>query len=572
MAGRGGIVVPKLSLRLVTKSIHGHPYYYAVRSARVNGKPRNVEQIYLGRVDDLVALRRGALTPTTVRTRRFGAVAALWQLAAEIDLMATIDRHCPQRGSREISIGTYLVLAAINRVVDPRSKRGFADWYETTVLRRLCGVPPDGLTSQRFWDAMNQVPDPAHSAIVGEIAQRVASQFETKDDIVAFDCTNFFTWIDSGNPRPRLPQRGHNKAHRYDLRQVGLALATTVQHQIPLFHHVYAGEQPDATVFREVWPLLQERLQLLGLGEATAVYDGGNVSIKNQAVVKAGDIHYVTTVPPSQHPDLLAEPLDAFTAATDPRLEGIRYKVARRRILKREQVVVQTHSPTLAKGQLAGVRQHLTKALARLGDLQATLQSGRRRKPADTATLNREIEGILSAQHLRQVVKTSISTSDDHPPQLAFEVDEKWLDHLVAHLFGRRLWITDHDDWDAERIILAARTQSQAEDCFRLLHADSAVAWSPMWHWTDQKIRVHAFYCVLGLILVRLLQHRARAVGDTREPQALIADLNEVTESVLIYPPAGGSQGRPRTTAILGETTPRQQRLLETTQALSLAP
>jgi hypothetical protein len=150
MESRCDPALPRLSLRLVTKSVHGHPYHYAVRSARVNRKPRNVEQVYLGKVDDLVAFPRDAPTPTPIQTRRFSAVAALWRPATGIDLVATFDRHCPQRGSLEISIGTYLVLTAINHVVEPRSKHGFADWYEATVLRRLCGVLTDGLTSQRF--------------------------------------------------------------------------------------------------------------------------------------------------------------------------------------------------------------------------------------------------------------------------------------------------------------------------------------------------------------------------------------------------------------------------------------
>ncbi len=91
---------------------------------------------------------------------------------------------------------------------------------------------------------------------MGEVARKA---LPLGDEVVAFDCTNFFPWIDSGNNRPQMPRRGHNKAHRYDLRQVGLALATTVHSEMPLFHHVYAGNSPDVTVFREDWPRLEER-------------------------------------------------------------------------------------------------------------------------------------------------------------------------------------------------------------------------------------------------------------------------------------------------------------------------
>jgi transposase len=562
-----------LSFRLLTKTIRGKPYLYAVRSARVNGKPRNVEQIYLGKVDDLVALRQGALMPRTVRTRRFGAVAALWQMATELDLVATIDRHCPQRSDRGVSVGTYLTLAAINRVVSPRSKRGFAEWYSATALPRLCGVDAEALTSQHFWDAMDQVPVEAGAGILEEVATRVVRQLGAHDhEVVAFDCTNFFTWIDSGNLRSQLARRGHNKAHRHDLRQVGLALATTVHTQVPLFHHVYAGNQPDVVVFREVWPLLEERLRRLGLGEVTAVYDAGNVSLANQRAIDESAIRYVTSVPPSQHPDLLAVPLASFTTATSPRLDGVRYQVSRRRILGRERLVVQTHSASLAAGQLAGLRQHLTKASARLEDLRSALARGRRRKPSDPAALQREIDRILSAQHLRRLVRITLGTDEQGRPSLSFAIDEDRRAHLVDHLFGRRLWITNQLDWDPERVILTARAQSEAEDAFRQLHAERAVAWSPMWHWTDQKVQVHALYCVLGLVLVRLLQQRAQQVGDTREPQALIADLDGVDECLLLYTAAGESQGRPRTVSTLSETTERQQRLLVVTNALQLRP
>ena len=132
------------------------------------------------------------------------------------------------------------------------------------------------------------------------------------------------------------------------------------------------------------------------------------------------------------------------------------------------------------------------------------------------------------------MVRTQLSSDDSGSTrtQLQFEVDQDHLDHLVAHLFGRRLWLTNQVDWNSETVILAARSQSEVEDAFRQLNAERAVAWSPMWHCTDQKIVVHGLYCVLGLLLVRLLQQRAREVGDHREPQALIADLDEVSGSV----------------------------------------
>jgi hypothetical protein len=58
---------------LTPKVIDGHTYYYA-RYQRVNGKPKIVRQVYLGKVEDLVAAIDQAqrpLAPLDTRGRGF---------------------------------------------------------------------------------------------------------------------------------------------------------------------------------------------------------------------------------------------------------------------------------------------------------------------------------------------------------------------------------------------------------------------------------------------------------------------------------------------------------------------
>jgi len=61
----------------------------------------------------------------------FGALAALWSIAERLDLVGMIDRVGPKR-AQGVSIGYYLVLAALNRVVAPRSKAQIGAWYDKT--------------------------------------------------------------------------------------------------------------------------------------------------------------------------------------------------------------------------------------------------------------------------------------------------------------------------------------------------------------------------------------------------------------------------------------------------------
>jgi hypothetical protein len=59
-------------------------------------------------------------------------------------------------------------------------------------------------------------------------------------------------------------------------------------------------------------------------------------------------------------------------------------------------------------------------------------------------------------------------------------------------------------NWQVAEVIAAYRSQADAEAGFRQLKDRRAVSFSPMFHWTEQKIRVHVFYCVLALASAHL--------------------------------------------------------------------
>ena len=58
-----------------------------------------------------------------------------------------------------------------------------------------------------------------------------------------------FSLLDSFNLRAKLPQRGHSKEGRDNLRLIGLALLVSADGEVPLFHHCYAGNQHDSRTF-----------------------------------------------------------------------------------------------------------------------------------------------------------------------------------------------------------------------------------------------------------------------------------------------------------------------------------
>jgi hypothetical protein len=103
------------------------------------------------------------------------------------------------------SVGTYLALAGLNRVVAPRSKLGFAAWWQTTAGDRLVRLPAGALDHRRFWDAMHAVGPAQLVACERRITARMVEVFGLDLSGLVLDMTNFATFIDSANPAASLP-------------------------------------------------------------------------------------------------------------------------------------------------------------------------------------------------------------------------------------------------------------------------------------------------------------------------------------------------------------------------------
>jgi transposase len=133
----------------------------------------------------------------------------------------------------------YLLLAAIHRICQPGPKTEVAGWYDRTILRSRWGFAPERFTSQEFWDCFDRIPqqqlEQAQIQLLGLWKQK---QLVSRR-LLAYDTTNFYTYVASTNTRNGLAQRGHNKQGRHNLRQVGLSYVLDGENGISLCHHVY---------------------------------------------------------------------------------------------------------------------------------------------------------------------------------------------------------------------------------------------------------------------------------------------------------------------------------------------
>jgi len=551
----------KIMASLVGKQLGGRTYYYLVESARVAGKPRIVSQQYLGSADEVAArlAQAGPGEPTGTRHRAFGDLAAAWSVLQRLDVVGVIDQIVGgRRVDAACSVGTYLALACLNRVVAPRSKLGFAAWWQTTAGDRLVRLPAGALDHRRFWDAMHAIRPAQLVACERQLTARMVEVFNLDLSGLVLDMTNFATFIDSANTRSQLAQRGHAKQKRFDLRLVGVGLVVTRDGGVPILHRAYQGNRPDVTQFATVIDELVNRFGALARTTAglTVVYDAGCDSAANQAVIEASGVHFVGSLIPSDHPDLLAVARRRYRTIDQERFPGLTAFQARTHALDADRRVVVTHSDRFHQAQARGFEQTLTTAKRRLGALQARLARGHTRRPR--AAVEAEIRQILAPRWLDRVIGWELQGTTPASLRLWWRTDPAAKRQLASEVFGKRILFTDRADWPVDQVVAAYRAQADVEAGFRQLKDPKIVSFSPMFHRTDRHIRVHVFYCVLALAVAHLLRRQAAQAGLAMSVRELLATLAGIQETILLYQ---GARGRPRARHILTEMDPTQQRL-----------
>lgn len=247
---------------------HGIRYYRIVESYRKEGKPAIRLLAHLGKVDDILRAHRQHDQPAVkISSVSAGAVCALHHAAIELDVAARINRALSVDGHTQIrdglTVGESLVAAMIARACAPRGKRAFGQWAATTHLPELMRFSASDLTSRHFRDQMNAIPLDQLAVIEHELVREVIRIEQLQVKALAYDTTNFHTHIASTNRRSTLPQRGHNKQGRNDLRQMGLALVVDQESSLPLAHGLYQGARSDMRTFADFLKPVRKRLREL---------------------------------------------------------------------------------------------------------------------------------------------------------------------------------------------------------------------------------------------------------------------------------------------------------------------
>jgi transposase len=201
--------------------------------------------------------------------------------------------------------------------------------------------------------------------------------------------------------------------------------------------------------------------------------------------------------------------------------------------------MVVSYSESFFAKQLAGVTNRMVKCERQLQLLSGQLEKHRQgkirgRKPTP-AGVNEKIKEILNFQFMKDLFTVEVTEAE--PVQVNYRLNHDYFSWLTGHRLGKTVLVSDQERWTDDEIISAYRGQDEVEKAFKHLKNIDFLHWQPAYHWTDQKLKVHGFYCVLGLALAALARKSVVEAGVEMTIEKLLGELEEIKETAVIYPP-----------------------------------
>ena len=547
----------------------GRPYYYVRETARVNGKPRVVNQVYLGSPERIMKMAAGELAGLNrIQAQEFGALWLANLVDDDVHIAEIIDSVVPKsKREKGPSVGEYFLYAVLNRMVDPRSKRSLPEWFSSTAIHQIRPVNTKDLSSQRFWKKWDRVDTEQLKEIGKLFFARIAQLEPDSSDCFMFDTTNYYTFM-AGNTASRLAQRGKNKEGRNWLRQVGVALLVSRGNRLPLYYCEYEGNRHDSKLFQRVMAELFSVMDTVSDQERdlTLVFDKGMNSEDNFALID-GDprIHFITTYSTYFSEDLIHVDLKKFQPVDTDKNRVLLDKgrdddllVAYRTAGEywgRERTVVVTYNPRTATRQRYGFEKKLLRLSEEIDTMRSRVNGGERNWRDKSRVLQR-YGNLCATLHLPDNLYKMELYNDKGRLRMSCRKNHYRISRYIDR-FGKNILVTDHTEWTTDQIVQASLDRYVVESNFRQSKDDDLVSLMPLRHWTDSKIRCHIFTCIVALTYLRRIELRLKRAGITMSAAAIMDSMHKL-HSCLVW-----NKGRRKPERVLEEPTARQAAILK---------
>jgi transposase len=457
------------------------------------------------------------------RARRFGAVWLGWKLWRALKL----DELCAElmpAGREVVPWAQMAAVLVIARLTEPSSELHIAeDWYRTTALEDLIGVPADSVYDNRLYRALDRLL-PHKVALEQHLRRRLGELFALEYDLLLYDVTStYFEGLAAGNA---LAQRGYSRDHRPDCKQVCIALVVT-REGMPLGYELFAGNRHDVTTVEEVVEQMETRF---GLAQRIWVMDRGMASAENLAWLQQSGRRYLIGTPKSELRKWARE--IANTNDWQSVREGVEAKlcvgpdgqetfVLCRSVERREK------EQAIHDRFQKRIEQGLDKLGKRIEHARVALERSK---------LERQIGRLLERNARvagRYLIELEPDSARPAGVRLKWSAQPQW-DDWARHSEGCYLLRTNIRDWNVEQLWGTYVQLSEAEAAFRIQKSELAIR--PVWHQREDRVKAHILVCFLAYVLWKTLEQWQSRAGLGNSPRTTLDELGRIQCTDVVLP------------------------------------
>ena len=559
-----------------------HAYWALVESYRTNAGPRQRVVAWLGKLDEAGRLgveraardaeRAGAgdghsnrqltlfdppadeghapvepqwveVNAAAVRVenkRKFGGPWLALELVRRLKLDEFL-RSVMASGREHVAWWRSALILVVARLCEPSSELHVAEqWYPTTALPELLGVPTDRVDDNRLYRTLDQLL-PHKEKLEVHLKNRMGELFDLEYDLLMYDITSTYF---EGQANFDLAQRGYSRDNRSDCKQVCIGLVVS-RCGMPLGYEVFAGNTADVTTVEHIVETMEDRY---GKSDRIWVMDRGMVSEDNIDFLLKGGRRYIVGTPKSMLKKFEAEVLaDDWNTIRD----GLEVKLCRRPRDESQsdaaddsdnddELFILCRSRDRSKKEEAMVRRAEDNIAARLTKMKARCEKQQR----DPMKVEREV-GRLLGQNTRaaRLFEVTVSKTDAGFARLEWKQVKATRDWATLSA-GCYLLRTNVTNWTDEEPWKAYIQLTEAEAAFRIHKSDLTIR--PIWHQKEDRVLAHIFVCFLAYVLWKTLGQLCDQAGLGNEPRRVLSSLSELDLMDVVLPTRQGLEIRRR--------------------------
>lgn len=539
-------------VHLVRKKIKGRIYLYLEETARVDGKSKRVWQKYLGPESRIKEQVNYQFKPDfTISNLDFGLPIALLQIAEKLDLVDIIDK-CAVKRNQGLSVGKYILFAALNHCVRPTSKSKIQNWFKNTALTQKYHPIDTYFDAKAYSNHFKYLSEDILEKIETQLHKKLIKEFDVKMDTLFYDPTNFFTYI---NPKDNqnLPKHGHSKENRFTLNLVGLSLFCSSDGGLPVISKVYSGNIQDAPLFRNEIKRLRKRLLKVEKlpQDLCLVFDKGNLSEGAFEEIDEMKIHFIASVRPSTQKEFHELTSDDFTLVELPNRKQVGILEYERKLYGKQRRLIVSFNPKRAQWQGKNLDKKLHKKIDEIHEFFKTRLNIKKWRDSEAVKL--KIEDIIKTKKHFQWIDYSVSETKGKIKYCASINQHKVEEHYKT--LGKSYLISNHPTMSNYEIIWLFRQQYTVEQAFKYLKSPNLLSIKPIYHQNDECIRGHIFSGVIGLLLMQLLTRKVQKQFPEMSLFNIIELLSEIELSLIKF------KGSQKITKKICEISPKAEEL-----------